>query len=316
MILRATENTNRKSWPEYMHKFRFFFYISGFVFLGLLMLMLMINLVRRNVYDRQIGINLLLIGRDGMGVISIRSESGVVGRMRLPDNLSIPIESNGASYLVEAIYKIGLPVSDPLESTRASVGQALGIVISGVVRAPVDFGVDGFRRSLLGVSTKTNLSLIDRYLLFKDISEKLGNRAPLSFSLPKNVIDFDDDPDGKKIGKLNSAVFVWSKNQWVVDEVLSETAEVTVVNASGKDGKARQVARQIESAGVRVIEILVARKEIDGSCFLLGNTKAHPLTIKFMINSFLCKPTERLNLNDFIDHDVKSDLVLILGKKS
>ena len=108
-----------------MHKFRPPFYIAGFVFLSLLVFMLLINLLRRNVYDRQIGINLLLIGRDGMGVISIRSESGVVGRMKLPDNLSIPIESNGAAYLVEAIYKIGLPVSDPLNSARESVGQAL-----------------------------------------------------------------------------------------------------------------------------------------------------------------------------------------------
>lgn len=299
-----------------MHKFRPFFYIAGFVFLSLLVFMLLINLLRRNVYDRQIGINLLLIGRDGMGVISIRSESGVVGKMRLPDNLSIPIESNGAAYLVEAIYKIGLPVSDPLNSARGSVGQALGIVISGVVNAPVDFGVDGFRQSLFGISTRTNLSLIDRYLLFKDINEKLGNRASLSFSLPKNVIDLSDEPDGKQIGKINSAVFVWSKNQWVVDEVLSETAEVTVVNASGKDGKARQVARQIESAGVRVIEILVAKKGNDDSCSLLGNTKAHPLTTKFLINSFLCEPTKRLDLNDFIDHDVKSDLVVVLGKKS
>ena len=300
----------------FMHRFRIFFYIAGFVFLGLLVLMLLINLFRRNVYDSKLGINLLLIGRDGMGVISVRAESGVVGQMRLPDNLSIPIESNGAVYLVEAIYNIGLPVSDPLNSARESVGQALGIIISGVVRAPVDFGVDGFRQSLFNISTKTNLSLIDRYLLFKDFNEKLGSRAFLSFSLPKNVIDFSDEPDGKKIGELNTAVFVWSRNQWVVDEVLSETAEVTVVNASGKDGKARRVARQIESAGVRVIDILVAKEENDNACLLLGNIKAHPLTAKFLINSFSCKPVAKLNLMDLIDHDVKSDLVVILGKQS
>lgn len=290
--------------------------LAGTVFLALVAVMLLVNLLRRNIYDPGLGINILMIAKDGMGVISIRAESGVVGQMRLPDNLSIPVESNGAVYLVEAIEKIGLPVRDSLNSARESVGQALGIVISGVVKAPVDFGVDGFRRSLFGVSTKTNLSLIDRYLLFRDISEKLGNKASLSFSLPKNVIDFSDEPDGKKIGKLNSAVFVWSKNQWVVDEVLSETAEVTVVNASGKDGKARLVARQIESAGVRVIDILVAKKKNDGFCLLLGNTKAHPLTTKFLVNSFLCEPTEGSDLNDYIDHDVKSDLVVILGKQS
>lgn len=298
-----------------MHKnFRVAFYIAGFAFLGLLASMLAINLVRRNVYDPKLGLNLLLMGKDGMGIISLRAGSGMVTQMRLPDNLSIPIEANGAVYLVEAIDKIGLPVGEPLDSTRESVGQALGIVISGVVKAPVEFGVDGFRRSLLGISVKTNLSLMDRYLLFKDLNDKLGNRASLTFTLPKNVIDFSDEPDGKTIGRLNSAVFIWSRNQWVVDEILSETAEVTVVNASGKDGKARQVARQIESAGVRVIDILVAKKEGDDSCLLLGNTRLHPITADFLINSFLCKPVNKLNLMDYIDHDVKSDLVVILGK--
>lgn len=306
--MKVTVNINRRSWPEFMNK--------GLVFLGLLVSMLLVSLFRRNVYDPKLGINLLLIGHDGMGVISIRAESGVVGQMRLPDNLSIPIESNGASYLVEAIAKIGLPVSDPLNSVRESVGQALGIVISGVVKAPVDFGIDGFRQSLFKISTKTNLSLIDRYLIFKDLNDKLGNRASLTFSLPKNVIDFSDEPDGKRIGRLNTAVFVWSKNQWVVDEVLSETAEVTVVNASGRDGQARRMARQIESAGVRVIDILVAKKENDDACLLLGNIKTHPLTAKFLIDSFSCKPVAKLNLMDFIDRDVKSDLVVILGRQS
>lgn len=278
--------------------------------------MLFVNLIRRNVYDPKLGINLLLIAKDGMGVISIRSGSGIVAQMRLPDNISIPIESNGASYLVEAIAKIDLPVSDPLNSVRESVGQALGIILSGVVKAPVDFSIDGFRQSLFKVSTKTNLSLIDRYLMFKDLNDKLGNRASLTFFLPKNVIDFSDEPDGKRIGKLNTAVFVWSRNQWVVDEVLSETAEVTVVNASGRDGKARRVARQIESAGVRVIDIFVAKKENDDVCLLWGNIKAHPLTAKFLIDSFSCKPVVKLNLMDFIDRDVKSDLVIILGKQS
>jgi len=170
--LRVIVNINRRLWLGRMRKFQLIFYIAGFVFLGILSLMLLINLLKRNVYDPKLGINVLLIGRNGMGVISIRAESGVTGQMRLPDNLSISIESNGADYLVEAIYKIGSPVSDPLNSARRSVGQALGIVISGVVAAPVDFGVDGFVQSLIGVATKTNLSLIDRYLLFKDFNEK------------------------------------------------------------------------------------------------------------------------------------------------
>lgn len=299
----------------FMHNLRSRFNLAGIVFLVLLLSMLLVSLFRKNVYDPKLGINLLLMAKDGMGVISIRAESGQVGQMMLPANLSIPIETSGSQYLVEAIYRIGLPVNDPLNSARKSVGQALGIVISGVVKAPVRFGIDGFRQSLVNIAAKSNLSFVDRYLLYKDLNKKLGNRAFLTFSLPRNVIDLVEEPDGKTIGKLNSTVYVWSKNQWVVDEVLSETAEVTVVNASGKEGKARQVARQIESAGVRVIDLLVSKKEIAPACLILGDIKLHPVTAKFLVTSFSCKPISRLNLFDFIDHDIKSDLVVILGRE-
>lgn len=300
----------------FMHKLQRLFHIMGVVFLGVLLLMFLINIFRRNIYDPKLGINLLLIGKDGMGVISIRAGSGLISQMKLPDNLSIDVESNDADYQVEAIYKIGLPVNDPLNSARVSVGRALGVVLSGVIKAPVNFGISGLRESLFDISSKSNLSLIDRYLLLKDINEKLSNRASLMVALPKNVIDTVDEPDGKKIGKLNTAVFVWSKNQWVVDEVLSETAEVTVVNASGREGKARQVARQIESSGVRVIELLAGKVEKDSACLILGNTKAHPITMELLTNFFLCRSARDLNLLDFVDRDVKSDLVVILGKQN
>jgi len=278
--------------------------------------MMLISLFRKNVYDRRLGINLLLIGKDGMGVVSIRPGSGLVGLLRLPDNLSIPVEVNGAEYVVESFYKVGLPVDDALNAARVGTGQALGVVLSGVVKAPVEFGLAGLREALFTVSTQSNLSLVDRYFLVKDITEKLGSKTSLAMTLPKNVIDTAEEPDGKKVGKLNTAVFVWSRNQWVVDEVLSETAEVTVVNASGKDGKARLVAHQIESAGVRVIDLLAAKKDFDQSCVIWGNTKVHPKTAEFLASSFSCQPVEKLNLLDYIDRDVKSDLVVVLGKRS
>jgi len=159
------------------------------------------------------------------------------------------------------------------------------------------------------------LGFVDRYYLFKDLSELILKKTTLSLSLPKNVMDQIDEPDGKKISKLNSTVFVWSKNQWLVDEVLSETAEVALVNASGTEGKARQVSRQIESAGIRVIDLLVSKKELKQSCLMFGSTKAHPITVDFLINSFKCKlATSKDNVSDYLERDIKSDVVVILGK--
>lgn len=297
-----------------MPKLARLFHIAGALFLILVVLMVFIGILRRNVYDPKLGINLLLIGKDGMGVISIRPSTGLVSLMRLPDNLSISVDANNAAYLVEAIYKIGLPVSEPNNAARTSVGQALGVVLGGVVKGNVEFGLPGLREALLSFSVKSNLSLIDRYFLLREVNELLGKKMSLAVTLPKNVMDATEEPDGKTIYKLNTAVFVWSKNQWVVDEVLSETAEVTVVNATGKEGKARQVARQIESAGVRVIDILTSKKEEGEACLIWGDTKVHPRTAEFLSDSFLCKKVDKIDPLEYIDRDIKSDLVIILGK--
>ncbi len=292
------------------------FHVVGILFLVLMALMVFVGVLRRNVYNPKLGINLLLMGKDGMGIVSIRPSTGMVSLMRLANNLVIPVDINNGEYQVEAIYKIGLPINDPNNVARVSVGQALGVVLAGVIKSNVDFGLPGLREALLSVSTKSNFSLMDRYLLLKDVNELLSKKMSLSVTLPKSVMDSFDEPDGKTIYKLNTAVFVWSKNQWVVDEVLSETAEVTVVNATGKEGRARQVSRQIESAGVRVIEILTSKKEEEEACLIWGDTKVHPKTTEFLNNSFLCKRIEKINPLEYLDRDIKSDLVVILGKGS
>lgn len=282
--------------------------------MSLVILTVLIGALRRNIYDTKLGINLLLMGKDGLGIVSIRPDSGIVSLMRLPNNLSIPVGANGGEYQVEAIYKIGLPLGDPNNVARTSVGQAMGVVITGVVKSGVEFSLTGLREALLSFSTKTNLSLIDRYLLLKDVNELLGKKMSLAVTLPKNVLDVVEEPDGKTIYRLNAAIFVWSRNQWVVDEVLSETAEVTVVNATGKEGRARQVARQIESAGVRVIDVLASKKVEKEVCLIWGDAKSHPKTSEFLVNSFLCKGPGKKNLLDYIDRDIKSDLVVVLGE--
>lgn len=299
-----------------MPKLVWLFHLAGGIFLILMILMVLVGILRKNVYNPKLGINLLLIGKDGLGIISVRPSTGMVSLLQLPDNLVIPVDANNGEYQVGAIYKIGLPVNEPNNVARESVGQALGVVLAGVVKSNLVFGLVGLREALLSFSTGGNLSLIDRYLLFRDINELLGEKMSLAVSLPKNVMDRVEEPDGKTVYRLNSAVFVWSKNQWVVDEVLSETAEVTVVNATGKEGQARMVARQIESAGVRVIDILTSKKEERAVCLIWGDTKIHSRTAEFLSNSFLCKKIDKIDPSEYLDRDIKSDLVVILGKGS
>src|SRR3989344_2834627 len=268
------------------------FNVIGLLFLALVVVMLLVNLLRRNIYDPVLGINILVIAKDGMGIVAVAEGSGLVSAMRLPDNLMIPIDPTGAGYRVEAFYKIGLPVKTDSE-----------------------FGVTGLLPSLLSWSSQTNFSILDRYNLLVSIKNLLTKRTEFEISFPAVVADAVEEADGTEVLKLNSSVFVWSQNQWAADEVLSETAEVTVVTGSGREGKARSAARQMETAGVRVISLMTARKNTK-DCLIWGNEKLHPKTVSFLRLSFGCQEGAGDELFDYIDHDVESDLVVVLGERN
>lgn len=289
--------------------------IIGVAFLALVVVMLTVNLLRRNVYDPALGINILLIAKDGLGVVAVREGSGLISVTRLPDNLLISVDPTGAEYQVEAIYKVGLPVKDELFASRVSVGQALGVVLVGVVRTDSGFGMAGLSESLLSLSGQTNLSVVDRYNLVKGIRGILTKLTNFEISFPDAVVDVVEEVDGTVVLKLNSSVFIWSQNQWVADEVLSETAEVTVVNGSGREGKARAAARQMETAGVRVISLLAAKKKTK-DCLIWGKEDLHPRTFTFLKLSFDCRMGDEGKLFDYIDEDVESDMVIVLGEKN
>src|SRR3990167_162187 len=291
------------------------FNVIGLLFLALVVVMLLVNLLRRNVYDPVLGINILVIAKDGMGVVAVAEGSGLVSVMRLPDNLLIPIDPTGAEYRVEAFYKIGLPIKNELFVSRVSVGQALGVVLAGVVKTNSEFGLTGLLPSLMSWSSQTNFSILDRYNLLVSIKNLLTKRTNFEISFPAVVADAVEEADGTEVLKLNSSVFVWSQNQWAADEVLSETAEVTVVNGSGREGKARSAARQMETAGVRVISLMTARKN-SKDCLIWGNEKLHPKTVSFLRLSFGCQEGAGDELFDYIDHDVESDLVVVLGERN
>ena len=287
----------------------------GLIFLFLVIFTLGLSIAKKRIYDSNLGINLLLMTDGGMGVVSVRQASGIAGITKLPDNLEIQTEPFGGVYLTESFYKVGLPFKDSLDIARISVGQNLGVALSAVVKGKSPLSLTGLREALLSFRTQTNLGLIDRYFLLKDITTLIGKGSVLEIPIPRNVVTNFEAPDGKDILKLNPAVFVWSRNKFTTDEVLSETAELTVVNGSGFEGKARLVARQIESAGGRVIDVLSARNEVSGWCLLAGDLKAHPQTVKFLKYSYNCETSDNIDLNDYIESDVKSDLVMILGKR-
>lgn len=270
---------------------------------------LFLGAFKKNIYDSKLGANILVVTKEGIGIVGVRATENLANFLILPNNLVI--ETPRGEYLVEALWKVGLPGSESLKTTRLGVGRTLGVALGGVIKSGSGLSFYDLLSSLISFSSQTNLSLTDRIRLYSDLSDllKKGMRLELNFS--QNVTDVYEEPDGKKVLKTNQAVYTWTKNHFASDEILSETAEVSVVNASGVDGAGRVLARQLETAGVRVIEVAGSSKRLSGTCVVISEKKVSK-TALFIESSFGCRKGGVLEKN-YIEKDVKADLVLIVG---
>lgn len=272
---------------------------------------LFLGIIRKSIYDSKLGVNILMITKEGMGIVGIRASESLVNFLILPNNLII--ESPRGDFLVEALWKIGLSGPDSLKATRLGVGRTLGVALGGVIKSNSGLSLYDLLSSLVSFSSHSNLSLIDRIKLYSDISDLLKKGMRLELNFPQSVVDLHEEPDGKKILRANQAVYTWTKNHFSSDEILSETAEVSVVNASGKDGAARLLARQLETAGIRVIEVASSNEKLNGVCLMISE-KNVPRTVLFIEKTFGCKKGETLD-KKYVEKDVRADLVLVVGEK-
>lgn len=283
----------------------------GIGFLSCVMVGVITNFFRISRFDDAMGGNILLIGRGEIAVIGIRPKNGMVVYLTLPDDLFIPLSTNGGEVRVGA-YRRGLKEKNGLELTRASISNALGISISGVIKGDVSANIDGLSEALWK-SLQTNLSLSDRYRVYKTLSDTFAKRQLIELSLPKNTYVEVEEADGLVSKRLNQAIYSWNRNQWVYEQILNEAAEISVVNASGVDGVARVVGRMIDSAGGRVVELLSGNKVYQGKCLVIGDGKKWRETIKYLEVNFECKVSDGGQVMEWAGKQIGSDIVLITG---
>lgn len=284
----------------------------GVAFIVLVLLTLLIGALKKNVYDSKLGANILVVTKEGIGIVGVRASENISSFLTLPNNLVIG--TSRGEYLVEALWRVGLPGADSLKTTRVGVGMTLGIPLGGVIKSNSGLSFYELLSSLISFSSRTNLSLTDRIRLYSDLSSLLKKGMRLELNFPQNVVDVYEEPDGKKVLRTNQAVYTWTKNHFASDEILSETAEVSVVNASGKDGVGRLLAHQLETAGVRVIEVVGSNNKLNGVCVILSEKKV-PKTTLFIEKTFGCRKGGDQEKN-YIEKDIKADLVLIVGEEN
>lgn len=278
----------------------------GVGFILLVMGAFLVDLFKSRRYRDYLGANVLVLSEDSSCIFSIRPKSNVMDYSRLPDALKIALVIGGGSYDMGSLRKVGVTGDASLDGLRKGVGQEIGVILGFVIKLKGGCDPLSLREGLLDFDSRTNISLLDRVSLAGDVNQLVTRGLGFEQVMPKNVFDKSTEPDGKIFLIVNQAMQYWNKNHFVSDEVLSEAAEIAVVNGSGKEGLGREVAKQVETAGIRVVEIDKTDKT-SGRCKMRGETRKYPLTFEYLNRYLGCEMVAKDSSGS------QFDAVIVLG---
>lgn len=261
--------------------------LIGTIFILIVVIAVFINLFRARRYRDYLGANVLAVTNSSLCVFSIRPKANVMDYSRLPDALKVSLEIGGGSYDVAGLRKVGIVGDESLDKLRKAVGQEIGISLAFVIKIKGECDGLSLKEGLLDLGSKTNISIFDRLSLSNDVGQLDTRGLGFEQIFPSSTFDKVTEPDGKTFLKVNQAMQFWNKNHYVSDEVLAEGTEVAVINASGKEGLAREVSKQFETTGIRVVEINKS-ETMAMKCRVMGDEKKHRLTFEYINYYFGC----------------------------
>lgn len=266
--------------------------LLGVGFILLVIGAFLVGLVKSRRYRDYLGANVLVLSESSSCIFSVRPKSSVMDYSRLPDALKITLGVGEGSYDVGSLRRVGIVGDTSLEKLRKGVGQEIGVLLGFVIKTKGGCDALSLREGLLDFGSKTNISMLDRLALANDINQLVIRGLGFEQVMPNSVFDKVTEPDGKIFLIVNQAMQYWNKNHFVSDEVLSEAAEIAVVNGSGKEGLGREVAKQIETIGIRVVEI-GKEDQTPGRCRVRGETKKYRLTFEYLERYLGCEIVEK-----------------------
>lgn len=267
----------------------------GLFFLCLLITLLVIRIFKQGIYSDSLGMNIAIFGQDSAALLMLRPEEDVVGWVKFPDNLGVKIYNSDARYPLISLWHYGVLEKNPYEIVEKTLGLSMGVTIARTIKMEGVSSVEEVLAILHQWNLKTDLSLRDRFLIRKLLVEAVASRKVLEMDMPNKIFDQVEEPDGKKTLSFNSVASLWTKNKFVLESILSENVDLTVNNLSGQSGLGTQVARQLESAGMRVIEV---KSDLTGKvpgkgCYFLMVGK-YPFTESLLINQMSCHKMKNL----------------------
>lgn len=234
----------------------------GWFFVALLLLMLAIGFSRKGIYSSVLGLNLVVVGDTGVSLMLIRPQESLMTWVRLPNNLSIKIVDSEAVYPLESVWKYGVMEKNPYKLMTYSLSNSIGVLLPRVVKIDGAATPENLLGSLHKLSLHTDLSIRDRFLLRRDLVTNVSSKRFLEIDIPKTAMTKAQDPDGMEFLEVNSVINLWTKNKFVFDALLGENANVKIFNLSQVKGAGLLVSRQLESSGLRVVEV---SSKYDGS---------------------------------------------------
>jgi len=262
----------------------------GIVFLVLLGGLIVYRVIKEGVVSSQLGINLAVVGENGCSLLVLRPDEDIVGWVNLPAQLKLKIYNSSAQYPIGSLWVYGVSEKRPYEILEKSLGLSVGVAISRTIKINGDPSVEGVLGSLHKINLKTDLSLRDRFLIRRYLVEAVSSKKILEMDIPKKAMDKITEPDGKDFLIFNNVMVLWTKNKFLLESILMENVDASINNLSGIVGLGVAVSRQLESAGLRVVEVKTDPNQgIAGTGCIFVSRGNYPVTESFLIQQMKCE---------------------------
>lgn len=253
--------------------------ILGGIFLIVLLGLLIIDVSRRGIYRSDLGINVAIIGDNGVSILLLRPEEGMLGWVRLPKGIRIKVYNSEARYPLDSLWSYGVSEKKPFEILEKSLSQSMGVVISKSIKIDDNTLIENVLGKLFSMSLKTDLSIRDRVMIRSFLADAVKSKKFLELTIPGSVFDKVTDPDGKEFLEFNSTMILWTKNKFVIEPILNENADISINNVSGITGAGNLLSDQLESTGMHIVEVKANTEEnVNGKGCLYYTDKQYTMT--------------------------------------
>lgn len=262
----------------------------GWLFVVVMAVMLVLGFAKKGIYSSKLGFNVVVVGDSGVALVLLRPEEGIMTLVKLPENLSVKISGSNAIYPLSSLWKYSLAERNTYKVVTSSLSETIGVILPRVIKVKGDPIPENILGSLHKINLMTDLSLRDRILLRRDLVVSVSSKKILEIEIPKSALNKTIDPDGKEFLEINLVVNLWTKNKFIFDILLGENSNVKIYNLSNVNGAGLLFSRQLESAGLRVVEVSSGYSQpVEGKGCVFKSDGVHFYT-EFLLRNYMgCK---------------------------